>query len=67
MTQVIQSAPWDDDEFEARDGEIVLEEPITGARGFELVVGEDLDGQVETPTQLIRLLLDEAAETDDQG
>ena len=34
---------------EARDGEVVLEEPVAGAGGVQLVVGQDLEGEVEAP------------------
>ena len=52
---------------EARDGEVVLEEPVAGAGGLELVVGQDLEGQMEAPVQLVLPLLGEAAGADDQA
>ena len=30
--------------IEARDGEVILEEPVTGMRRLQLVIGEDLKG-----------------------
>ena len=52
---------------ESRDGEVVLEEPVAGAGGLELVVGQDLEGQVEAATQLVLPLLGQAAGTDDEA
>jgi hypothetical protein len=52
---------------EARDREVVLEEPVAGTGGFELVVGEDLEGQVEAPRELILPLFGQAAGADDQA
>ena len=52
---------------EPRDGEVVLEEPVAGAGRFELVVGEDLEGQVEPTVQLVLPLLGEAAGTNDKA
>ena len=45
----------------------VLEEPVAGARGLELVVGEDLEGQVEAAVELVLPLLGEAAGADDEA
>ena len=45
----------------------VLQEPVAGARGFELVVGEDLERQVEAAVELVLPLLGEAARADDQA
>ena len=52
---------------EARDGEVVLEEPVAGAGGLELVVGQDLEGQVEAAVQLVLPLLGQAAGADDEA
>ena len=52
---------------QARDGEVVLEEPVAGAGGFELVVRHDLERQVEPPAELVLPLLDEAAGADDEA
>ncbi len=46
---------------EAADGEGVLVEPVAGPGRFELVVGHDLEGQVEPAVQLVLPLLDEVA------
>ncbi len=47
--------------------EVVLEEPVAGAGGLELVVGEDLERQVEAPVELVLPLLGEAAGADDEA
>ena len=52
---------------EAGDHEIGFEEPVAGAGGFELVVGEDLEGQLEAPVELILPLFGQRARTDDQA
>ena len=52
---------------EPGDDEVGLEEPVAGARGFELVVGQDLEGQVEAPVELVLPLLGQAARADDQA
>ena len=46
---------------EPGDDEVGLQEPVAGARGFELVVGEDLEGQVEAAVELVLPLLGQAA------
>ena len=52
---------------ESGDDEVGLQEPVAGARGLQLVVGEDLEGQVEAPVQLVLPLLGQAAGADDQA
>jgi hypothetical protein len=52
---------------EARDDEVVLEEPVAGARGLELVVGQDLEGEVEAAVELVLSLLGEAPGADHQA
>ena len=52
---------------EPGDDEVVLQEPVAGAGGFELVVGQDLEGQVEAAVELVLPLLGEAAGADDQA
>jgi hypothetical protein len=52
---------------EAGDDQVGFEEPVAGARRFELVVGEDLERQVKAPIQLVLPLLGEAAGADDQA
>ena len=52
---------------EAGDDEVGLQEPVAGARGFELVVGEDLEGQLEPAVELVLPLLGQAAGADDQA
>jgi hypothetical protein len=42
-------------------------EPVTGARRFELVVGENLEGQMEAPVEFVLPLLGQAAGADDQA
>ena len=52
---------------EAGDDEVGLEEPVAGAGGFELVVGEDFEGELEAAVELILPLFGEAAGTDDEA
>ncbi len=52
---------------EPGDGEVVLEEPVAGTGGFELVVGEDLEGKVKAPVEFVLPLLGEAAGADNQA
>ena len=52
---------------EAGDDEVGFQEPVAGARGFELVVGEDLERQVEAAVELVLPLLGQAARADDQA
>ena len=47
--------------------QIGLEEPVAGAGGFELVVGQDLERKLESAVQLVLPLLGEAAGADDQA
>ena len=46
--------------------EIGFQEPVPCARGFELVVRQDVEGQLEPAVKLILPLLRETAGTDDQ-
>ena len=46
--------------------EIGLQEPVPCARGFELVVRQNVEGQLEPAVKLILPLLCETAGTDDQ-
>ena len=46
---------------------VSIEEPVAGASGFELVVGQDLERQLESAVQLVLPLLGEAAGADDQA
>ena len=52
---------------EPADGQRVFGEPVAGAGRFELVVGHDLEGQVEPAVELVLPLLDETAGADDQA
>ena len=52
---------------EPADGQGVLLEPVAGAGRFELVVGHDLERQVEPAVQFVLPLLDEVAGADDQA
>ena len=45
----------------------VLQEPVAGAGGLELVVGQDLERQMEAAVQLVLPLLGQAARADDQA
>ena len=49
------------------DHQIGFQEPVAGARRFELVVGQDLEGQMETAVELILPLLGQAARTNHQA
>ena len=52
---------------EPGDDEVVLQEPVAGAGRFELVVGQDLERQMEAAVELVLPLLGEAARADDQA
>jgi hypothetical protein len=52
---------------EAGDHQVVLLEPVAGTRGLELVVGEDLERQLEAAVELVLPLLGETAGADDQA
>ena len=52
---------------ESSYGKRSLDEPVTGPCGFELVVGQYLEGQVEAPIQLVLPLLSQAAGTNNQA
>ena len=52
---------------ETGDDQVGLQEPVAGARGFELVVGENLEGQMEAAVELVLPLLGEAARADDEA
>ena len=45
----------------------VSQEPVAGARRFELVVGQDLERQMEAAVQLVLPLLGQAAGADDEA
>jgi hypothetical protein len=47
--------------------QVGFEKPVAGARGFELVVGENLEGQVKAPVEFVLPLLGQAAGADDQA
>ncbi len=52
---------------EAGDDQVGFQKPVAGARGFQLVVGEDLEGQMKAAIQLVLPLLGQAAGADDQA
>ena len=52
---------------EAGDDEIVFDEPVPGSGRFEVVVGDDLEGQVELVAHLILPLFGKAAGADDEA
>ena len=52
---------------EPGDGEIGFDEPVAGARGFQLVVGQNLEGKVKAPVEFVLPLLGEAAGADNQA
>ena len=47
--------------------QVGLDEPVSGAGGFQLVVGQDLERKLESTVQLVLPLLGEAAGADDQA
>jgi hypothetical protein len=49
------------------DHQVRLEEPVARPGSFELVVGENLERQVEAPVELVLPLLGETARTHDQA
>jgi hypothetical protein len=49
---------------EPGDDEVVLQEPVAGAGGFELIVGENLEGELEAVEELVLPLVGEAARAD---
>ena len=52
---------------EAGDDKVILEKPVAGAGGLELVVGEDLEGKVEAKVELVLPLLGEASRADHEA
>jgi hypothetical protein len=52
---------------ETGDGEIVFDEPVAGARGLELIVGQDFERQVEAAREFVLPLLGEAAGADHEA
>jgi len=52
---------------ESGDDERVFVEPVAGPGGFELVVGHDLEGQVEPAVEFVLPLLDKVAWADDEA
>ena len=52
---------------EAGDDQVGLQEPVAGAGGFELVVGEDLERKLEPAVELVLPLFGEAAGADDEA
>src|SRR5262249_20742047 len=49
---------------EPGDDQIVLEEPVSRPRGFQLVVGQDVEGQMEPSKELVLPLLSKTSGTD---
>jgi hypothetical protein len=52
---------------EAGDDEVVFEKPVAGAEGFELVVGEDFEGQMNALVQFVLPLLDQITGSNDEA
>ena len=52
---------------QARDDQVGLQEPVAGAGGFELVVGQNLERKLESPIQLVLPLLGETAGADHEA
>lgn len=53
--------------IEPGDDEVVLHKPVTGARGLQFVIGEDLERQMEPPVELVLPLLGEAPRAHDEA
>ena len=53
--------------IQPRNDEIGFQEPVASAGGFQLVVGEDLERQVEAAVKLVLPLLGQAARADDHA
>ena len=51
---------------EPRDDEVGFQEPVAGPRRFELVVGQDVERQIEAAIELVLPLLGEASGADDK-
>ena len=49
------------------DDEVGFEEPVAGARRLQLVVGENLERQMEAAVEFVLPLLGEAAGADDEA
>ena len=47
--------------------EVCLQEPVAGARGFEFVVGQNLEGQMKAAKQFVLPLLGQAARANDEA
>ena len=52
---------------EAGNDQVGFEKPVAGARRFELVVGEDLEGQMKAAKQLVLPLFGQTAGADDEA
>ena len=46
--------------IETRNHQVVFKKPVAGARGFELVVGQNIERQVEATVEFILPLIDQA-------
>jgi hypothetical protein len=51
---------------ETGDDEVVFQEPVAGTRRFELVVRQDLEGELEAAVKFVLPLLGQAAGADDE-
>ena len=52
---------------EAGDDQVGFEKPVAGVCGFKVVVGENLEGQMEAPVEFVLPLFGEAAGADDKA
>ena len=52
---------------QAGNDEVIFQEPVAGARRFQLVVGQDVKGQLETPVEFVLPLFGQAARADDEA
>jgi hypothetical protein len=52
---------------EPGDDQVGFKKPVAAVSGFELVVGEDFEGELESPPKLVLPLFGQAAGADDQS
>lgn len=51
---------------ETGDNKVIFKEPIAGTRRFELVIGQNFEGQLKAEVKLVLPLLGQAARADDK-
>ena len=52
---------------QAGNDEVIFQEPVAGARRFQLVVGQDVKGQLKAPVEFVLPLFGQAAGADDEA